>query len=238
MRSLPDNWLTEGLLDFEYKKYTLLAYLQGVESEFGQLRVYPGLADLARHYDALAAYRAGKQQLAAHFKKEVNGADFANARLTYAPPTPDPAALAELEDVVDYSLPRMAAGVEAGKQLYNTVDDALTLTPLGLQPLAQEQGYVLIHRARRPEVDVFHYRLSWQTRADGTYRALAWRHHLSATHSLTNTFEQIRTNIVRQGTGAAPATYLAECSLDVPLTETLCPVAKRRLVRTVWGESN
>ena len=27
MKSLPENWLTDGLIDFEFKKYLLLDYL-------------------------------------------------------------------------------------------------------------------------------------------------------------------------------------------------------------------
>jgi hypothetical protein len=32
MGTLSENWLTEGLIDFEYKKYVLLGYLQKVKS--------------------------------------------------------------------------------------------------------------------------------------------------------------------------------------------------------------
>ena len=29
MKNLEKDWLTQGLIDFEYKKYILLSYLQG-----------------------------------------------------------------------------------------------------------------------------------------------------------------------------------------------------------------
>jgi hypothetical protein len=32
MVELKQDWLTDGIIDFEYKKYMLLAYLQQVES--------------------------------------------------------------------------------------------------------------------------------------------------------------------------------------------------------------
>jgi hypothetical protein len=34
MATLHDNWLTEGLLDFEYKKYVLLNYLKHIDQQF------------------------------------------------------------------------------------------------------------------------------------------------------------------------------------------------------------
>lgn len=33
MKTLNHNWLTEGLIDFEYKKYILLSYLQEVNTK-------------------------------------------------------------------------------------------------------------------------------------------------------------------------------------------------------------
>ncbi len=41
MESLKDNWLTEGLIDFEYKKYVLLAYMKRVKESFGRVELYP-----------------------------------------------------------------------------------------------------------------------------------------------------------------------------------------------------
>jgi len=41
MKKLPTNWLTDGLINFEYKKYLLLAYLKSVEEEFESKRLYP-----------------------------------------------------------------------------------------------------------------------------------------------------------------------------------------------------
>ena len=39
MKTLPKNWLTQGWIDFEYKKYQLLAYLQEAEKEFRSVKV-------------------------------------------------------------------------------------------------------------------------------------------------------------------------------------------------------
>jgi hypothetical protein len=41
MEKLKENWLTEGLIDFEYKKYVLLAYLKSVKESFSRVELYP-----------------------------------------------------------------------------------------------------------------------------------------------------------------------------------------------------
>ena len=46
MRNLEKDWLTAGLVDFEYKKYVLLAYLQSVKTNFKEQKLYLDLVDL------------------------------------------------------------------------------------------------------------------------------------------------------------------------------------------------
>jgi hypothetical protein len=41
MESLKDNWLTDGLIDFEYKQYMLLAYFKSVKESFNRVELYP-----------------------------------------------------------------------------------------------------------------------------------------------------------------------------------------------------
>jgi hypothetical protein len=50
MDKLKDNWLTDGLIDFEYKKYQLLAYFKNVKESFQRVELYPFLGDMIFHY--------------------------------------------------------------------------------------------------------------------------------------------------------------------------------------------
>lgn len=50
MKQLSETWFAEGRIDFELKKYTLLAYLQEVNSHFNENKLYPQLADIIFHY--------------------------------------------------------------------------------------------------------------------------------------------------------------------------------------------
>ena len=57
MKSLSVNWFIEGSLDFEYKKYQLLAYLQQINQHFNKTKLYPDLNDLIFHYNNIFAFR-------------------------------------------------------------------------------------------------------------------------------------------------------------------------------------
>ena len=46
-----DLWFMEKHLDVEYQTYRLLAYLQHVKSYFTQIKLYPYLRDLIKHYE-------------------------------------------------------------------------------------------------------------------------------------------------------------------------------------------
>jgi hypothetical protein len=49
MKSLGANWFIEGHIDFEYKKYILLSYLQDINSHFDNKPAYtqPGRPDFS-----------------------------------------------------------------------------------------------------------------------------------------------------------------------------------------------
>ena len=46
MKQLSETWFVEGYIDFELKKYTLLAYLQQINKYFNENKLYPQLSDL------------------------------------------------------------------------------------------------------------------------------------------------------------------------------------------------
>ena len=63
MKTLSQTWFADGYIDFELKKYTLLAYLQEINKCFCAKKLYPQLADLIFHYNNLVAFRENKRYL-------------------------------------------------------------------------------------------------------------------------------------------------------------------------------
>jgi hypothetical protein len=69
MEKLKENWLTEGLVDFEYKRYILLSYLKHVRESFSKTELYPFLSDLVAHYSNLKTLRENKSLMSESFPK-------------------------------------------------------------------------------------------------------------------------------------------------------------------------
>ena len=71
MKTLSETWFTEGYIDFELKKYTLLAYLNEVNKYFNENKLYPQLADIIFHYNNIVSFRENKKFLQEHFPKQL-----------------------------------------------------------------------------------------------------------------------------------------------------------------------
>ncbi|MFL5728155.1 MAG: hypothetical protein ACJ75J_01605, partial [Cytophagaceae bacterium] len=106
MKDLNKNWLTEGLMDFEYKKYLLLAYLQYVKENFNERKLYPYLSDLLFHYKNLLSIKDNKKLLRENFPKQISKADFEKLELIYDEIVNDDKVMQEIEDILAFSLPK------------------------------------------------------------------------------------------------------------------------------------
>src|SRR6476620_597143 len=103
MKSLSETWFAEGYIDFELKKYTLLAYLQEVNRYFNENKIYPQLADVIFHYNNIVAFRENKKFLQEHFPKKFSGLQLEKLALLYEQIMDDNELMQELEDIIQYS---------------------------------------------------------------------------------------------------------------------------------------
>lgn len=83
MSTLNPNWITEKHIDFEYKKYMLLGYLQHVNSHFSEHKLYPSLSELVTHYKNVVTLRENKKTFYERFPQRMSTADFSNFKIIY-----------------------------------------------------------------------------------------------------------------------------------------------------------
>src|SRR5574339_968727 len=103
MKSLSETWFAEGRIDFELKKYTLLAYLQEVNKYFNEAKLYPQLADVIFHYNNLVAFRENKRYLQEQFPKKLTGIQIEKLQVLYQQMIEDDELMEELEEIINYS---------------------------------------------------------------------------------------------------------------------------------------
>jgi hypothetical protein len=234
MKSLSETWFAEGRIDFELKKYTLLAYLQEVNRYFDENKLYPQLADIIFHYNNIVAFRENKKYLQEHFPKKLTGLQMEKLQLIYEQMLEDDELMQELENIIHYSASRIKKTISNGTEIYEFVEDKISITPIGLIPLDTKEGYFFLSSGNVKNTRVYHYRLSIFEKHDEKYRSIKTQFLDNRVRSFSSTYEHIKSELIRYRKDLPnPAVYSIETELDFPVEETLLPVAKRRLVRYI-----
>src|SRR5687768_14359943 len=118
MKSLSETWFAEGYIDFELKKYTLLAYLQEVGRYFNENKLYPQLADIIFHYNNIVAFRENKKYLQDNFPKQLTEINLQKLQLVYERMIEDDELMKELEDIIHYSAQKIKSTIKNGAEIY------------------------------------------------------------------------------------------------------------------------
>jgi hypothetical protein len=238
MKTLSETWFADGYIDFELKKYTLLAYLQEVNTYFTENKLYPQLADVIFHYNNLVAFRENKKYLQEQFPKKLTGIQMEKLQLLYEQMIEDDELMQELEDIINYSTGKIRSAISNGTEIYEFVEDKLTIFPVGIVPLEISEGYFFLSEGSYRQTRVYQYRLSIFEKHDEKYRAIRTEFVDRWDKNLINTYENIKAELIRRKRDFPnPAVYSIETDLNFPVDETLLPIAKRTLVRYISGNA-
>lgn len=234
MSALSETWFIEGNIDFESKKYTLLAYLQKVNACFSGKKLYPELSDVIFHFNNLMTFKQTKRLLQNRFPRKLTGVQLQKLELIYEEMIADDALMAEIEQITWYATQQMKATITGGTDLYEFIEHSMTISPVGILPMDLDEGYFFLCDGDFRSIRVYQYRLSIIERSDDKYRALRSQHISDWARNFTNTYESIKADLMRQHRSfSTPAVYTIETKLAYPVEETLLPVAKRSLVRYI-----
>jgi len=234
MKTLSETWFADGFIDFELKKYTLLAYLQEVNKYFNQNKLYPQLADIIFHYHNLVAFRENKKFLQEQFPKSLTGIQIEKLQILYEQMIQDDELMSELEDIINYAASKMKKAINNGTEIYEFVEDKLKIHPVGIIPLDTNEGYFFLRESHSSNTRVYQYRLSFFEKHDEKYRSIRTIFVDSWQRNLANTYEQIKSELIKiKSELPNPAVYSIETDLKFPIEETLLPIAKRSLVRYI-----
>ena len=234
MDKLENNWLTDGLIDFEYKKYILLAYLKNIRQNFRVNKLYPFLSDLINHYQHLKRLQKDKLELSNQFPVAVNMEEFMAQKLKFERLIKDDEISQELEDIIVFSIDKMLDTMKTGKEYYEIVERNIEIIPIGLTSIYQNEGYMFIEQNDKKTIQIYRYRISVFESPEDKYRAIHATLIDRMSKSISSTYEQMRLTLVKRNKDLPnPATYLINSKHTYPLKETILPVAKRLLVRYV-----
>jgi len=232
MIDLKQDWLTDGHIDFEYKKYLLLGYLQQVGNEFDAKKLYPKFSELVEHYRNLEILKEQKKIAVNNFPKEISKLDLEKFKIEYRSVIKDDELIKEIDEIISFAMPEFKTKMSLGKELYEEVEDKVEIFPVGLLPLEIEEGYFMLSDYMRRLINVYHYNITIFESAMEKYRGIHTTLVNQFEMSITNTYQNIKYELIK-GARQMPAMYALEFKETFPLTETMLPVAKRVLVRYV-----
>lgn len=233
MTTLPYDWLTQNRIDAEYKQYVVLAYLQGVGRRFADCQLHPDLPELKRHYEATLHFRRGKGTLMAAFPKRVAGISGPPPRIDYESELPADPLLDEVDEIIDFALPRFNATLTEGRQRWDDLATTLTLEPVGLMPLRPDEGYLFVHYATSTDLSIYQYRLTlYDDQAPGG-RLVHWQLRERTQRTMGTTFERLKLDLIRRYNLPNPAAFRLESQRLMPEQETLLPIAQQLLNKAI-----
>ena len=234
MKSLGINWFIEGSIDFEYKKYILLDYLQEINRYFDKSKLYPNLTDLIFHYNNLQYFKKSKSMLQQAFPQRLTKADIAAVKLTYQKIVDDDSTMREIEQIIAYALQKMDPAIQTGKEIYDFVESQLNIDPVGIVPLQPFNGYFSLRNGRERTNFIYEYSITIFENKDDKYRGININFIDTYEESILNTPEALKLNLIRRNQYMPnPAVYYVQSDITFPLEQTLLPVAKRSLVKYI-----
>jgi hypothetical protein len=234
MEKLSKDWLTQGLIDFEYKKYVLMAYLQTVKNSFGKVELYPFLADLVFHYRNLQALKENKALIRESFPKELSLEEFKKLELTYREMIEDDSVMSELESIINFALPQIKDSLQEGSVIYEYVESQCEISPIGVTPLYAREGYLFVTQPPEKETNIYRYQMSIFEGSQEQLRSLNTEFIERVEKNTLTTYERIKLDLVKKFRDLPnPAAYLILARMKFPFAETLMPVAKRLFVKHI-----
>lgn len=234
MTKLSKNWITDGHIDFEYKKYQLLAYLQETDRHFKAMKLYPVLSELITHYRDLNELNSEKTAISEVFPKTLDSIDFQKSKLNYRSVVPEDEVMKELSLITEFAIPKLVSQIEEGRTIYDYVEKQLEFEPVGIVPIYNKEGYILISRERKKEIYAFRYKSSLLQFAGEKFRSISMWLVSIFQRSLVNTVEKIKMDLIREIKELPnPATWRIHSQQEFPLEETLVPISKRILLKSI-----
>ena len=238
MKQLSETWFAEGYIDFELKKYTLLAYIQEVNKYFDQNKLYPQLGDVVFHFNNLVAFRENKKFLQEHFPKKMTGIQMEKLQLLYEQMIEDDELMRELEEIIHYAADTLKTTLQTGAGIYEFVEEKINIVPVGIIPLDLKEGYFFLSSGNTKTSRIYHYRLSIFEKHDEKYRSIKTVLVDKWQRSIASTYEHIKAELIRNHSELPnPAVYSIETGLSFPVDETLLPIAKRSLVKFITSQA-
>lgn len=221
-------------LDLEMNQYRILAGIKSAYTDFCQKKIYPSLGNLIKLNRELNQLKEERNNLKQKFPRKIKDFDISNHKVIY-----ETSKHLELNDkieniflLIDWALPQIKEAIDEGTVLFDFVEENMLMKQVGILPIYKEEGYFLITDNIALELQVHRYECSIFTSGDEKYRSLKTEYVKTEKQGIIKRLpETIKQEIIKERSDLPnPATFFLDTELDFPFTETIMPVAKRKMI--------
>jgi hypothetical protein len=212
-----DLWFMEKHLDIEYQTYRLLAYLHHVKNDFTQIKIYPHLRDLIKHYEFI--------------DNISNKMDEINKRLSNDLDDDITTYIYEITEITKAETRKI---IDEGISLFNIVLGSMTYETVGIVPEYKDDGYIIVSYDSMDYVDILRFQVSRIVDHHRFYIInVESVERVSNVSCLLKAPELLKGYLLgRYSDMPNPIVLHVRVAYYVPLYETLIPIIKR--VLPVW----
>lgn len=234
MEDLSKNWFSEGHLDFEYKKYVLLAYLSKVSAQFDQVKLYPQLSDLVYHFHNLENIKKKQEFTKNLFPKRIKKINPEEFEIEYENTHSINEEIEQLMEIVDFAIPKIQEKIEDGKTIYDFIKESISIEIVGLESTYIDEGFFMLPVTKK-DIDVYQYKVSFFTNSLDKFRTINTKHITRIHKSVFETLNSIKSKIIDfQSEFSNPATYFFHTQYSFPIEDSLLPISQRLFLTKIY----
>jgi len=223
--------------DLEIIQYRILGGIKEQNTYFDKKKIYPALASLIELKNSLEQIREERKSLSGKFPKQITGFDVKQQKIIFAVQDHSDSYknIDLVFELIDWALPLIKDSIEEGIVLFEFVEKNIIIEQVGILPIYKDEGYFMINDNTASELQVHRYECSLFSSGREKYRALKTEFVKSEKQKIIRRSpESIKYELIKERQDLPnPATFICDTNLDFPFTETIFPVAKRKLMTAI-----
>lgn len=225
-----DNFLY--VTDFELSQYRILDCLKKYTSDFHHSRLYPALSELSELNLILKEIDRHETQLNDLFIQQFYKRSLVDEGILVEPVDISEREFETVLELIEWSKPLIKDTIAEGKILYDFVKKNIKIEQIGAIDYYQDEGYILIPDNKESVLQLLNYEVRLINSGSRSQRKLN-TYLLQTIHKslVDESPETTIAELFKQHKDMPDSTtFICNTDLDFPFTETILPVAKRKLM--------
>lgn len=218
MQMLENDWLTNDPIDFEYKKYKLLAYSQQQTKFYNQQKLYPNFLDVIEKMKIVNQF-LGNVKLLEESKVQVKDIDWSSKKIIYESEIND-VMLDEIKSIASFSKEILVELYTKYRDLFEDVENSISISGCRVEIFNLYDGYIILRGVGKEKI--LEYEVFRRLHPEPSYVLKTGKANMKdyyANRYTKNVFDVIFTK-------------------HYPMKQSILPVYKRKFLQSLFGFNN